>query len=360
MGVKRIGLLNGGGDCPGLNAVTHGVVGAATKLGWEVVGFRDGFEGLFPPGDSKVLLAEKTAGILKLGGTILGTTNRGRFSSKVGEGGVRRIPAEIMAQARGTLEALGISALVCVGGDGTLTTALQFQEEGFPVIGVPKTIDNDLRATAMTFGFDSATQVVVDSLDRLHTTASSHKRVMILEVMGRHAGWIALYGGIGGGASAILLPEIPFDYQKVADSLLAREKKGFRSALVVVSEGAAPIGETQVVADASGLGEVRLGGIGEQVAVKLAELTGKETRCTTLGHLQRGGSPTSLDRVLGTRFGVKAVKLIEEKRFGRMVSYQQYHVGSVPIKQAVSQLNLVDPEGELVDTAKSVGICFGD
>ena len=356
----RIGLLNGGGDCPGLNAVTHGVVGAAAQLGWEVVGFKEGYEGLLSPVNCKILKRSKTEGILKLGGTILGTSNRGRFSSKVGEGGVRKIPSELMDEAISNLREQGVQALVCAGGDGTLTTALQFIEEGFPVVGVPKTIDNDLGATAMTFGFDSATQVVVDALDRLQTTAESHKRVMLLEVMGRHAGWIALYGGIGGGASAILIPEIPFHYDKVADILLEREARGFASSLVVVAEGASPFGEEKVYEETGGGGEDRLGGVGERVAKKLGELTGKETRSTTLGHLQRGGSPTSFDRVLATRFGVKAVNLIEQKRFGRMVSYQQYHVGSVLIEKAVKKLNLVDPEGEIVRAAKSVGISFGD
>lgn len=343
-----------------MNAVTHGVVGAAIQLGWEVVGFKDGFEGLLSPGTYKVLKLEKTEGILRLGGTILGTTNRGHFSSKVGEGGVRSIPSELMQEAFSTLRSLEVEALICVGGDGTLTTALQFQREGFPVVGVPKTIDNDLGATAMTFGFDSATQTVVDALDRLQTTADSHKRVMVLEVMGRHAGWIALYGGMGGGASAILIPEIPFSYEKVAEAIRRRDEDGFRSSLVVVAEGACPAGEGKIYEEIGESGESRLGGIGERVAERLGELTGKETRCTTLGHLQRGGSPTSLDRVLGQRFGVKAVKLIEEKRFGRMVSYQQYHVGSVEIETAVRKLNLVDPVGEIVDAAKAVGISFGD
>lgn len=356
----KIGILNGGGDCPGLNAVTHGVVGASTRLGWDVLGFKEGFEGLLSPGNYKLLKNEKTEGILRLGGTILGTTNRGHFSGKVGEGGVRRIPKKLMEEAFATLRELGVEALICVGGDGTLTTALQFQEEGFPVVGVPKTIDNDLAATAMTFGFDSATQTVVDALDRLHTTADSHQRVMVLEVMGRHAGWIALYGGVGGGASAILIPEIPFHYEKVATALAEREGRGFRSSLVVVAEGACPAGGQLFYEDTDTGGEHRLGGIGHEVANRLYGLTGKETRCTTLGHLQRGGSPTSLDRILATRFGVKAVKLIEEKRFGRMVSYQQYHVGSVPIEEAVRQLNLVDPGGEIIEAAKSVGICFGD
>lgn len=356
----RIGLLNGGGDCPGLNAVTHGVVGAASQLGWEVVGFRDGFEGLLPPGDYKLLDPEKARGIIRQGGTILGTTNHGNFASKHGSGEVAKIPAELMDRARSTLSGLGVEALICVGGDGTLTTALQFSDEGFPIIGVPKTIDNDLKATAMTFGFDSATQVVVDALDRLQTTASSHKRVMVLEVMGRHAGWIALYGGIGGGANVILIPEIPFRIEELVRVIRAREAAGTHSTLIVVAEGAAPVGGGQVIEAASGDGEYRLGGVGDQVAAQLQRLTGKETRACTLGHLQRGGSPTSFDRVLGTRFGFHAVKLIERQEFGRMVSYQRYHVGSVTIAEAVSQLNLVDPSSEVVETARGVGISFGD
>jgi phosphofructokinase-like protein len=356
----RIGLLNGGGDCPGLNAVTHGVVGAATQLGWEVIGFRDGYEGLLPPGDYKILDPEKARGIIRQGGTILGTTNHGHFSSKHGSGEVAKVPEELMRQAKSTLRNLGIDALICVGGDGSLTTALQFFEEGVPVIGVPKTIDNDLKATAMTFGFDSATQVVVDALDRLLTTATSHKRVMVLEVMGRHAGWIALYGGLGGGANVILIPEIPYDIGKVAKVIREREAAGLHSTLIVVAEGAAPVGGTETIEATVAGGEYRLGGIGDRVAADLQRLTGKETRSCTLGHLQRGGTPTSFDRMLGTRFGVHAVKLIERGEFGRMVSYQRYQVGSVLIAEAVSQLNLVDPQGEVVETARCVGISFGD
>jgi len=358
----RIGLLNGGGDCPGLNAVTHGVVGAANSLGWEVIGFRDSFEGLLPPGDFKVLDLEKTRGILKLGGTILGTTNRGTFSSKHGSGEVAQVPEELIEQAKATLKRLDIEALICVGGDGTLTTALQFFEAGIPIIGVPKTIDNDLQATAVTFGFNSAMQTVVDALDRLQTTATSHKRVMVLEVMGRHAGWIALHGGIGGGANAILIPEIPYDIDKIAEVVRQREATGLHSSLIVVAEGAKPIGGSQTYEETMGeqSGEHRLGGIGEQVAAQIEALTHKECRNCTLGHLQRGGTPTSWDRVLATRFGVQAVKLIEQEEFGRMVSYQLYHVGSVPIAEAVSQLNLVNPEGQIVQTAKAVGIAFGD
>ncbi|GAA5126590.1 6-phosphofructokinase [Luteolibacter yonseiensis] len=356
----RIGILNSGGDCPGLNAVIHGVVGAADQLGWEVIGFRDGFEGLLPPADYAVLKPKDTIGILKLGGTILGTTNKGHFVAKKGKGDIAEVPAEVVARAKETMDALEIKALVVVGGDGSLTTALQLHRLGWPIIGVPKTIDNDLSATAFTFGFDSAVSTVVDALDRLHTTGESHKRVMVLEVMGRHAGWIALWGGIAGGANVILLPEIPFSFEKIAEHIRSREEQGHHSTLVVVAEGAhLPDGDI-VTVDANCAGEVRLGGIGERVAQKLQQLTGKEARACVLGHLQRGGSPTALDRILGMRFGVMAVKLAAEGAFGRMVSYQAYHVDSVEIEEAVHQLRLVEPDSEVVQAAKAVGICLGD
>lgn len=356
----RIGILNSGGDCPGLNAVIHGVVGAAHQLGWEVIGFRDGFEGLLPPGDFRVLKPSDTIGILKLGGTILGSTNKGHFAAKIGEGDVAEVPKEIIDRAKKTIDQMEIRALIIVGGDGSLTTGLQLFKAGWPIVGVPKTIDNDLSATAMSFGFDSAVTTVVDGLDRLNTTAESHKRIMVLEVMGRHAGWIALWGGIAGGANVILLPEIPFTFEKVADFINQRDAKGYHSSLVVVAEGAKmPDGEL-VTIDKNASGEVRLGGIGEQISARLEELTGKDARSCTLGHLQRGGAPTALDRILGMRFGVKAVKLAEEGAFGRMVSYEAYHVDSVPIEEAVNKLRLVEPDGEVVQAAKSVGICLGD
>lgn len=356
----RIGILNSGGDCPGLNAVIHGVVGAATQLGWEVIGFKDGFEGLLPPGDFKVLKPSDTIGILKQGGTILGSTNKGHFAAKVGAGDVAKVPSEIIDLAKKTIDLMEIRTLIIVGGDGSLTTGLQLFKEGWPIVGVPKTIDNDLSATAMTFGFDSAVTTVVDGLDRLNTTAESHKRVMVLEVMGRHAGWIALWGGIAGGANVILLPEIPFSLEKVADFIKQRDAQGYHSTLVVVAEGAKMPDGDLVTIDPNTSGEVRLGGIGERISARLEKLTGKETRSCTLGHLQRGGAPTSLDRILGMRFGVKAVKLAEEGAFGRMVSYEAYHVGSVPIEDAVNKLRLVEPDGEVVQAAKSVGICLGD
>ncbi len=356
----RIGILNSGGDCPGLNAVIHGVVGAASQLGWEVIGFRDGFEGMLPPGDYMTLKPTDTIGILKLGGTILGTTNKGHFAAKLGEGDIAQVPADIVALAKQTLDRLEIRALIIVGGDGSLTTGLQLYREGWPIIGVPKTIDNDLSATAFTFGFDSAVSTVVDALDRLHTTGESHKRVMVLEVMGRHAGWIALWGGIAGGANVVLLPEIPFTFEKIAEFINRRDAQGYHSTLVVVAEGATLPEGGLVTVNANKGGQVRLGGIGEQVALKLEELTGKDARPCVLGHLQRGGSPTALDRILAMRFGVMAVKLAEEGAFGRMVSYQSYHVGSVPIEEAVNQLRLVEPTSEVVLAAKAVGICLGD
>src|SRR6266699_352555 len=355
----RIGVLTSGGDCPGLNAVLRGVVLAADKLGWEVIGFRDGFEGLLPPGDHVVLDRKSIDGIMALGGTIIGTTNRGHFVAKTGAGDRTVVPAHVIADAKKILGELQVKTLIIVGGDGSLVTAQQLQESGIDCIGVPKTIDNDLEATATTFGFDSAVDVVVDALDRLHTTATSHRRVIVVEVMGRHAGWIALHGGIAGGADIILIPEISFDYEKIAAAIKQRDSAGNLGSLVVVAEGAKPKDGQQVKRDMEG-GEFRLGGIGDMVAREIARRTGKETRACVLGHLQRGGAPTTLDRILGTRFGVKAVQLANEGHFGSMVSYQNYQVRHVPIAEAVNRLRLVPPHGEMVQTARDVEISFGD
>ena len=355
----RIGVLTSGGDCPGLNAVLRGVVLASERLGWEVIGFKDGFEGLLPPGQYEILDRARTDGIMSLGGTILGTTNRGHFIAKVGAGDRAVVAAEVIAQARSVLEGLKIQALIIIGGDGSMTTALQLQEAGINCIGVPKTIDNDLEATAMTFGFDSAVAAVADALDRLHTTATSHKRIMVLEVMGRHAGWIALHGGIAGGADAILIPEIPYSYERLAEFIKKRDAAGSLSSMVVVAEGATPKDGQQVLHQTP-LGEYRFGGIGDIVAYELAARTQKETRCCVLGHLQRGGAPTTLDRILGTRFGVKAVQIANEGHFGSMVSYQNYQVQHVPIADAVNRLRLVQPSSQMVQTAREVEISFGD
>ena len=356
---RRIGILTSGGDCPGLNAVLRGVVRAAQALGWEVVGFKEGFEGLLSPGRYVMLDRHKTAGIMPLGGTIIGTTNKGHFIAKVGAGQKAVIAEEIIEDTRKVLAGLRIDGLIVVGGDGSLTTALQLQEAGIPTVGVPKTIDNDLEATAMTFGFDSAVACVADALDRLHTTASSHRRAMVIEVMGRHAGWIALYGGLAGGADIILIPEIPFDYEKVAEVVRKRDEDGCLSTMIVVAEGALPKDGSQLMHETAS-GEYKMGGIGEVVAREVAARTGKETRTCVLGHLQRGGAPTTLDRILGTRFGVHAVEMIREGQLGCMVSYQNYQVTSVPIADAVNRLRLVQPESQMVQTARAVEISFGD
>ncbi len=357
--MRRIGVLTSGGDCPGLNAVLRGVVQAASRLDWEVIGFRDGFEGLLPPGNFLRLDRQSTSRIMAQGGTILGTTNRGHFIAKVGAGGRRAVPREIIRKAAATLDELKIEGLICIGGDGSLSTALQLFKAGIPVIGVPKTIDNDLGATALSFGFDSAVACVADALDRLHTTAESHKRVMVTEVMGRHAGWIALYGGLAGGGDIILIPEIPFDFDRVADAIRRRDQEGRQSTLVVVAEGARPREGRQLMR-ATGSGEYKLGGMGEAVAREIGRRTGKETRTCVLGHLQRGGAPTTLDRILATCFGVKAVELIREGRYGSMVSYQNDEVIAVEISEAVHRLHQVPPEGTMVKTARAVGISFGD
>lgn len=359
MSKERIGVLTSGGDCPGLNAVLRGVARAAHNLDWEVIGFKDGFEGLLPPGNFVVLDRVNTAGIMHLGGTMIGTTNRGHFVAKVGEGNVVQVDPSIVAMAKETFDKLGLKGLIAIGGDGSMSTALQLSEAGIPTVGVPKTIDNDLEATAMTFGFDSAVACVADALDRLHTTASSHKRVMVLEVMGRHAGWIALHGGLAGGADIILIPEIPYDIDKIIEVIHKRDADGAKSTMIVIAEGAAPKDGKQL-RHAVSSGEYRLGGVAEILAKEISSRVDKEVRSCILGHLQRGGAPTTLDRILGTRFGVKAVQLIAEGKFGYMVSYQNYLTEEVPIQQAVHRLRLVCPDSQMVQTARAVEISFGD
>lgn len=357
--IKKIGILTSGGDCPGLNAVIRAVVRSAEREGWEVIGFHDGYEGLLNPVSFEPLNRTRIAGIMHLGGTILGTVNKGRFVAKVRGGDRASLDPEIVDEASRTMRDNKVDALIAVGGDGSLSTALQLYQAGFPIIGVPKTIDNDLDATQMTFGFDSAVACVADSLDRLHTTATSHQRIMVLEVMGRHAGWIALYGGLAGGADIILIPEIPFSKESVVSVINRRIEEGCRSTMVVVAEGAMPKKGKPLMHETQS-GEYRLGGIGDLVGREIASKVSREVRTCVLGHLQRGGSATPLDRILGTRFGVKAVQLIKEGKFGHMVNYRNYSVGAVPIAEAVNKLRRVDPHGEYVTTAKAVGVSFGD
>ncbi len=358
---KRIGILTGGGDCPGLNAVIRGAVKSADRLGYDMVGFLSGFEGLVDPVSYKPLNRKNTSGILHRGGTILRSTNKGRFTATVGISKRVEIAPELLAGVQTTMEQLQLQGLICVGGDGSLAIAQQLYEYGLPVVGVPKTIDNDLSATAFTFGFDSAVACATDALDRLHTTAASHGRTMVLEVMGRHAGWIALHAGIAGGGDVILIPEISWTYENICQKILERESRGKNFTLVVVAEGAeSPEGGLLTREDDKDDRQTRLGGIGEQVAKEIEERLLRETRVVVLGHLQRGGPPTTFDRVLATQFGAHAVRLVVQRQFGKMVCYHPPAIHEVPIIDAVNELSNVDPESAAVQAARALGISFGD
>ena len=355
----RIGVLTSGADCPGSNAVIRATVVSAQALGWEVIGFIGGYEGLLFPKNYIPLTEENTEGIAAKGGTILGTTSRGHFVAESFGKEKSQIPQRIIDEAKKTVLELDLQALICIGGNNTLTAAAQLFENGVPVVGVPKTIDNDLSATAWTFGFDSAVHCVVDALDRLRTTAASHKRVMVLQVMGRTSGWIALYGGFAGGADVILIPEIPFSYKALCAYVEKRMAGGEASTLIVVAEGALPKGDQPAIDHTVIQGEVPSRGIGPTVAQEIMDRTGRETRTVVLGHLQRGGAPSTNDRILGIRFGVEAVHMIREKKFGHMVTYQNYRTGAVTINEAINQTKLVPPDGQVVKTAQAVGIYFG-
>ncbi|REK23132.1 MAG: ATP-dependent 6-phosphofructokinase, partial [Planctomycetota bacterium] len=358
---QRIGILTSGGDCPGLNAVIRGATKAARQLGYECIGFHKGYEGLVDPVSYMTLSDRNTSGILTQGGTILGSTNKGRFAATKGVDQRLSIDPELLRGVAQTVEQLNICGLVCVGGDGSLAIAQQFHEFGIPVVGVPKTIDNDLSATAYTFGFDSAVTCATDALDRLHTTAASHERIMVLEVMGRHAGWIALNAGIAGGGDVILIPEIAWNFENVCQKVLERDAMGKRFTLVVVAEGAElPGGETVVQESEQQDRQTRLGGIGNVVAAELERRLRRETRTAVLGHLQRGGPPTTFDRVLATQYGAHAVRLVYQRRFGEMICYHPPAMDSVPITAAIHRLSQVDPEGAAVQAARALGISFGD
>jgi phosphofructokinase-like protein len=357
---KRLGVLTAGGDCPGLNAVIRGVVKSAGTHGYEVVGFLKGYEGLVDPVSFIPLTHKNTTGILGQGGTILGSTNKGRFAATVGVNDRVELDPELIAGVKTTVEQLNLEGLICVGGDGSLAVAQQFHEHGIPVVGVPKTIDNDLSSTAFTFGFFSAVFCATDALDRLHTTAASHERVMVLEVMGRHAGWIALYAGTAGGGDVILIPEIPWTFENVCQAIISREQRGKKFTLVVVAEGAELPEKGLVTQDKQeSQRQVRLGGIGNYVAKEIEQRLGKETRTVVLGHLQRGGAPTTFDRVLATQFGAHAVRLVVERKFGHMVTYQPPDMLDVPIIDAI-KLAKVCPNCSAVQAARALGICFGD
>lgn len=358
MATKTIGIMTGGGDCPGLNATIRAIAKTAiVDHGWDTIGIVDGYEGLIE-NKMRQLSFNDVSNILPLGGTILGTSNKADpFAYRKGGNS----PEDVSERAIENLRKRNIDTLFCIGGDGTLTSACKLQGMWPHVIGVPKTIDNDLKATDQTFGFDTACGFVTEALDRIHSTGQSHHRVMVVEVMGRYAGWIALESGVAGGGDIILIPEIPFYFEKIVETVDRRSKKGKRSSIVVVAEGAHPAGEgyatKQIVKDSPD--PVRLGGIGARVAATIEERTGHESRVTVLGHLQRGGSPSFFDRVLATRYGAAAVKLAAKGEYGKMVALKGDEITSVGLDEATAGLKLVSIENTLVQVAKSLDTSFG-
>jgi 6-phosphofructokinase 1 len=365
--IRRIAISTGGGDAPGLNAVIRAVVMAATNRGWECIGLRDGFTGImaperYPQGGTMALTPDVVRGIAHLGGTIIGTTNKGNpfhYPVVQPDGSIKDTDRsdELIAWFKDHQ----VDALVSVGGDGSLTIADALHKKGLPVVGVPKTIDNDLDKTFTTFGFDTAVSFATECLDRLHSTAQSHQRVMVVEVMGRYAGWIALHAGISGGAHGILIPEIAFDIDKVAAKVKERDAQGRLYSLIVVAEGALAQHGSRAVAAAAEIGHAeRLGGIGEQVASQLAERTGKDARTVVLGHLLRGGSPTSFDRLASLRFGTAAVRALEEGMSGVMVALAFPNVNYVRLDEVAGRMKAVPMDSDTLQTARDLGIVFGD
>jgi len=358
-------LVNtGGGDAPGLNAVIRAVTLSALRRGWKVTGIRRGYHGLLEkPEEGLVdLTRDKVRGIAHLGGTILGTVNKGHPFEFITERDGKKTTVDISDDIMRRFREVGGDALIAIGGDGAFRIATRFLKKGMPIVGVPKTIDNDLSCTQATFGFDTAVTVATEAIDRLHTTAESHERVMIVELMGRDAGWIAMHAGVAGNAHVILLPEIPFKLEKIVEHLKRRYAAGRRYAIVVCAEGAVPVGGLQTITDREVGGEIRKRkfGLAELLENKLAELTKFETRSLVLGHLQRGGSPTHRDRLLALRFGAAAVRMVEAKQFGHLVAYHPPHMVPVPIEEAIAVTKTVPLDSDTVQTARDLGICLGD
>ena len=353
----RIGILTGGGDAPGLNAAIRAVVKAAANQRIETIGFEDGFRGLIEPHRWRCLTPDAVTGILRQGGTILGTTNHGNpLSYDSPDGGITDYSDACVK----TFRALSLDALIVIGGDGTLAIANAFHKRGVPLVAIPKTIDRDVVETAATIGFDSAVTVATEAVDRLHTTAEAHHRIMILEVMGRYTGWIALHAGIAGGADVILIPEIPFDLERVARHIVSREQLGARFSIAVVAEGATAVGGRYTVLEAGSSSKAeRLGGVGARIATELAGLTNREARSVLLGHLQRGGDPTSFDRILATRFGTKALELAVAGHFGVMVALRAGELAAVELQNVIGRMNMVPRDSDTVQAARAVGIEFG-
>ncbi len=357
----KIAVNTGGGDAPGLNAVIRGIVLAAHQKKWEVYGIKYGYRGLIDTKQIVHLTPESVQDITNIGGTILGSAVRGdpfRFPMEKADGTI--VETDISDKVVSNFKMLGFDVLIAIGGDGSLGIANKFFKKGIPIIGIPKTIDNDISATAVTFGFDTAVSTATEAIDKLHTTAKSHDRVMVVEVMGRNVGWIALYSGISGSADVILIPEIPFDIDKVCQKIKQLELIGKNYAIVVVAEGAKPVGGEVTVIEKIPGGGVRLGGIGQKVADEIEERTGKETRAMVLGHIQRGGSPTTFDRLLCLRFGTAAIRLIEAGLFGSMVALNTPGITAVPIEEAIGKLKSVPLDSDVILTARSLGISFGD
>ncbi|HEX9565502.1 MAG TPA: ATP-dependent 6-phosphofructokinase [Gemmatimonadaceae bacterium] len=358
----RVAISTGGGDAPGLNAVIRAAVLCGIRRGWDILGICRGYYGLLGEDEIIPLTRESVRGIAHEGGTILRTTNRGNpfdFPVQQADGSHVKIDrsAEVMENAR----RLGIDALVSIGGDGSLAIAQRFYELGMKVVGVPKTIDNDVSGTITTFGFDTAVSTAIDAIDKLHTTAESHDRVIVMEVMGRHAGFIALHSGVAGTADVILVPEIPYDIDKVCDKIAARDRAGRHFSIVVVAEGAFPMGgEESVIGQSLPGQDRRVGGIAGRLAWEIGERTGKEARSLVLGHLQRGGVPTGYDRLLATRFGGAAIEAVEQEKWGHMVALQSPHIVTIPIREALAEPKRVDPNHDVVRTARATGISFGD
>ena len=358
----RIGISTGGGDAPGLNAVIRAAVLSALNLGWEVLGIRHGFGGLLGEDEVVPLTRESVRGIAHLGGTILRTTNRGnpfRYPRASADGRMEEVDRSDEVVKNATDHT--IDALIVIGGDGTLRIAQQLGEKGMKIVAVPKTIDNDVNGTLVTFGFDTAVSTALDAIDKLHTTAESHDRVLVLEVMGRDAGFIALHSGLAGTADVILIPEIPYDIAKVCEKITARDRGGRHFSIVVVSEGAKPSGGDVTVIGESLPGQSRrLGGVCDSVAREIQRLTGKEARSLVLGHLQRGGMPTSYDRLLATRFGAAAVRAVADGKWGQMVALQPPSIACIPLEEALREPRRVDLTHDTVLAARATGISFGD
>ncbi|MBZ5532088.1 MAG: 6-phosphofructokinase [Acidobacteriia bacterium] len=359
--MRTIGISTGGGDCPGLNAVIRAVVKAAILAqGWRVLGIEDSFDGLIWPHKVRELKLEDASGLLERGGTILGTTNRGNpFHYQVEEDGKKQ-ERDFSDQVVSNAQALGLDGLVVLGGDGTMAIALALYRKGLKLVGVPKTIDNDLAGTEITVGFDTALHTAMEAIDKIHSSAESHHRVMLVEVMGREAGWIALEAGMTSGADVILIPEIPFNIAKVCETVRQRDQAGKRFTIVAVAEGISLPAELQAEAAAASPDSSQAKPATSVLREAIARRTGKETRLTVLGHIQRGGPPSPFDRVLGTRFGVAAVDLLARNEFGKMVCVNQGLIGSVELSAVTGKIRRVDPQGELVRAARAVGVCFGD